>query len=458
MGEWKPSTALGAAVWAAGFNYDPDQDIIFSRMDALQRKLGYAYGYDNAALGISAVIDCEPIFFDYGGKHWMIELWKGQYGLETGCEIGVYTRRIGDTSGLYPLLDATVGRRPGDGTPSHNLFYDCAADGDRLNMSLTLHRDGEVLFTRGPEPHWWLTGFKWGVLSRPEDLSVDFRIDFPDPGMRDAFTTALRQLGYADVQVSGNTVSFKFTKPFNPQPRDNVPPGVVAAVMQANERVVDTYRGLNPTTNDPNRVQGDFLQIAGLGLLRLGDYYGRVAAQLGVELRQAGEREMAALAQFFGAASQLAQEWFGGAVRDMSAWIQAVESYLGLNLNFSCIVEIDNRNGSSDLIRSAYRADYGSYGVDPPEWVPKGDVGRFVLHDTKMSPTGSEGSVAYRYATPDLHTGTVNMAYNCPVWSKNTGSVSGGPFQLQAKSDGGNWQGSVPGGGHPLYVRFIAAG
>ena len=127
-------------------------------------------------------------------------------------------------------------------------------------------------------------------------------------------------------------------------------------------------------------------------------------------------------------------------------------------MNFSCIVEIDNRNGSSDLVRSSYRADYGSYGVDPPEWVPKGGVGRFVLHDTKMVPTGSEGSVAYKYSTPDFQTRVVNMAYNCPMWSANTASVNGGAFQLQARSDGGNWQSSVPGGGRPLYVRFISTG
>ena len=122
-GPWTPTSALGSAVYAAGFLYDPDQDIIYTRMDALQRGFGYAFGYDAAALGINAVLDCEPIFFDYDGRHWMIELWKGQYGLETGCEIGVYTRLIGSAGAGYALLDATVGQRPGDGVPSHNLFY-----------------------------------------------------------------------------------------------------------------------------------------------------------------------------------------------------------------------------------------------------------------------------------------------------------------------------------------------
>ena len=116
---WTPHSAVAQAVSLAGFSYDPGQDIMYSRHDALQRRLGYAYGYDATALGISADIDCEPIFFDHGGKHWMIELWKGQYGLMSGCEIGVYTRPIGSTGPAYTLLDDTVGQRPGDSAPSH---------------------------------------------------------------------------------------------------------------------------------------------------------------------------------------------------------------------------------------------------------------------------------------------------------------------------------------------------
>jgi hypothetical protein len=102
MNNWSSTSKLAQAVEVAGFDYDPEQDIIFSRMDAVQRR----FGYDASALLMSAVIDCEPIFFDFGGKTWMIELWKGQYGLETGCEIGVYNRSTdsGD-SFVYAFLD-----------------------------------------------------------------------------------------------------------------------------------------------------------------------------------------------------------------------------------------------------------------------------------------------------------------------------------------------------------------
>lgn len=36
------------------------------------------------------VFNALPVYFDYDGRTWLIEFWKGQYGLHTGCEIGVY--------------------------------------------------------------------------------------------------------------------------------------------------------------------------------------------------------------------------------------------------------------------------------------------------------------------------------------------------------------------------------
>ena len=51
MAQWSASSPLAKAVVAAGFSYDPQQDIIFSRMDALQRQFGYAYGYSQERPG-----------------------------------------------------------------------------------------------------------------------------------------------------------------------------------------------------------------------------------------------------------------------------------------------------------------------------------------------------------------------------------------------------------------------
>jgi len=455
---WTPTSALGYAVYAAGFLYDPDQDIIYSRMDALQRSFGYAFGYDAAALGMNAVLDCEPIFFDYDGKHWMIELWKGQYGLETGCEIGVYTRPIGSAGLGYALLDATVGRRPGDGVPSHNLFYDCAADADRLAVSATLQRDGQVMFTRGPEVHWWLTGFKWGVLSDPSQLSVDVAITLKDSAMRDAFMTGIAGRPYSNLAVSGTTVSFTFDRPFAlPQPPRPAP--VLAAVEAANQTIVDTYNALGFSTNDPNQVQADFLSVAGLGILHWADHFGLTASQLAVEIGESASAILAALADGFGVAGSTIEGWLNGVSQSFSTWVSGIEDYLGLPLDFSSYVMIDNTRGASDLLLTGAAADHGSYVVSPPSWIRRGTVGRFILQDPKPSIFGSEGSATYTYCDATLAMKTVVFSYECPTgFADNRAASSQADWPCVAKSGrpDGPWNGQVPGAGHPLYVAYVA--
>lgn len=251
-GAWTPQSTLARLVDAAGFWYDPNQDIIYSKMYPLQRSFGYCYAYDAAALAMNAIIDCEPIFFDYGGKSWMIELWKGQYGIETGAEIGVYTRSS-TAPPLYAVLDTTVGQRPNDPDPLHSRFFDCATDSDRLRMSWVLYRNGKRLFSRGPDLHWWLTGFKWGVHSEPEELTMDVSIECLDATMTTAFTLALASMGYTNVQTSGNSVNFVFDKPRTSQPRVAVPQ-LVAAVRAENQQLVAAYNSLGLTSNDPNTV------------------------------------------------------------------------------------------------------------------------------------------------------------------------------------------------------------
>jgi peptidoglycan hydrolase-like protein with peptidoglycan-binding domain len=133
---WTPNSTLATLVSAAGFLCDPSQDIIYSKMNPLQRDFGYCKRYDeSAATLMSAIIDCEPIYFTYGTNDWLIELWKGQYGLETGAEIGIYNR----DSGITDLRDAVLGK-----------FFNCVSDSQRLNMSFVLKKDGVEIFRRGP--------------------------------------------------------------------------------------------------------------------------------------------------------------------------------------------------------------------------------------------------------------------------------------------------------------------
>ncbi len=242
---WVPRSYVANLVYQAGFEYSAEQDIIQSRMYAYQRAFGFAWAYDVAAAGMSMIIDCEPFYFHYGGKQWLLELWKGQYGLETGGEIGLYNRVA--AKALFP--DAGERFR----------FYHSAHDGERLVMSYTMYRNGQELFRRGPEPHWWLTGFKWGVFTAlTTQLTMHVDIDFPDSAMRDAFKEALQDRKYLTSARGSRGITFDFHHATVAQP--GVRKHLEVPVQANNLSLVTAYNLLKKrqgiTSNDPNELDG----------------------------------------------------------------------------------------------------------------------------------------------------------------------------------------------------------
>jgi len=189
----------------AGFAYSKDQDIFYSTHNAWQRSFGYSRLYDEAAAHFAMIVDSEPVYFDYDGKRWLIEFWKGQYGMTTGCEVGIYNtdRPAFQISGIF---DET--------------FYNSASDDDMLFISYTLFKNGRKLFQR-EGIHWWLTGFRLGEFSHPSELAMDVSITLKDKYMLNAFMHGMRNIGYSDddMFVNGHTVSFVFDKPHSPQPQ-----------------------------------------------------------------------------------------------------------------------------------------------------------------------------------------------------------------------------------------------
>lgn len=195
---------LYKAIEAAGYSYDQKQDIFYSNMDAWQRNMGYCRLYDDAAAPMGMIIDCEPIYFEYDGKRWLIEFWKGQYDLTTGCELGVYTTEEPDLNipGVF-----------------NGPFFQCAKDENRLNMDYYLMKNGKKVLER-KDNHWWLTGFKLGEFSEPSELIMHLSITLKDEDMRDAFVVGLKNAGYLEheIIISENKVGLKFDKARTQQP------------------------------------------------------------------------------------------------------------------------------------------------------------------------------------------------------------------------------------------------
>ena len=198
---------IDALIAEGGYAYDKGQGVFYTRKDAWQRKYGYCRLYDEAAAPLGMIIDCEPVTFDYGGKQWMIEFWKGQYDFTTGCEVGVYTASHDVNIGSF-----------------HGTFYDSVGDSDMPYITMTLYKNGQALFKRSGR-HWWQTGFMLGEFSEPSELSVHIRITLKNKEMSDAFVDGLYRTGYTENEIerSGSTVSVNFGTPRTTQPSSRTP-------------------------------------------------------------------------------------------------------------------------------------------------------------------------------------------------------------------------------------------
>ena len=177
-----------------GYAYVLSQDIFTSRIDAWQRQFGYCHLYDQAAPHFNMIFDCLPVYFNYEGRTWMIELWKGQYGINTGCEIGVYyADRI--------LKEEEL---------KHELFQ-CADNENMLKLYFNLYRNGQNI-AHLCKIHWWLTAFSIGCFSKPSDLTMRVSITFHNEDMAEAFIRGLIKAGYRqeDIRLCCGTVSFTF--------------------------------------------------------------------------------------------------------------------------------------------------------------------------------------------------------------------------------------------------------
>lgn len=180
-----------------GFSYDACENIFLSTIDAWQRHFGYRALFDRAASRFNMVFDCEPVYFDYDGRTWLIEFWKGQYGINTGAEIGIYHA----DKLLAPDQYASA-------------QFDTVSEQEMLPLSMKLERRSRRLFTcKGI--HWWLAGFRMGTFTPPQELVMHVSLTFPDMAMMHSFLKSLQAMGYDSCNFCAcdRTVSFAFTNP-----------------------------------------------------------------------------------------------------------------------------------------------------------------------------------------------------------------------------------------------------
>ena len=237
-----------------GFCYLEKEGIFTSRLDAWQRKYGYETLFDRTAAAANMVIDAWPVYFDYEGRTWMIEFWKGQYGINTGGEVGIYHAK-----GLVaPHLYRTA-------------HFDAARDYELPLIRCRLERKGEKLYELA-EYHWWLTGFCMGRFSRPQDLSMTAIITFDGMAMAEAFYEGLKRSGWAKnrYRIRRNEVAVQVNDSRTPAKLQRIHRSVVQC---GNRLFCRCYRILSyPFTGTADRLLFFYYQLPSCfrKMLRLG--------------------------------------------------------------------------------------------------------------------------------------------------------------------------------------------
>lgn len=259
--KWVPKSSIGKAVQTFGFLYSEKDDKIYAKKNCWQDKLGYCRAYDEGAEAIGFLMDCEPIYFHYDESDWLAELWKGQYRVETGAELGFY--------GIDHSLNIIN-------------WYSVKKD-FQPKITLEVKKNGTPFLTKGRSTHWWQTGFRWGeYVANPEDeLSVKVTIEFDNDTQLRAFLTGTDKKSeckkyqglnayYQDVNATNhqlgkplyyvinkeNKVSFTVSEPQSTQPKKKA----VAKDInkKENKKLVDVYNEIldefNVKNNDPNNL------------------------------------------------------------------------------------------------------------------------------------------------------------------------------------------------------------
>lgn len=187
----------------ASYRYDGDGNFYYTDdKDCWQKNFGFNEVYDNLSPLSMMYYDTVRTTFEYGGKEWLIQAWKGQYGMVfVGGEVGVYTRSLG----------------------SNGTHFVCADKEDWLNMEMAFMWDEDsngnykAIFNRDYEKYWWCTGFVVGfpngsLRQTLKEFRLVHHITFKDTEMANAFCEAFEANGFTRVSTLDNNVPDTFVQ------------------------------------------------------------------------------------------------------------------------------------------------------------------------------------------------------------------------------------------------------
>ena len=183
--------ANGGGMLGIGIDYVSAQQMMTTAPYSYQRALGFNIFYEMIGPLVGFHTETATFPFDYNGKDWKIQLWKGSYYyVSNGGEIGLYERE-----------------------KNVLIFWD--PSDTELGMSLKIYKNG-VLDVDYPErPSWWICGVHYGnpfllpVVSA-DKLHMTGTIRFKDQAMLDAFLVSFEENRPANMTGGADGLLFRF--------------------------------------------------------------------------------------------------------------------------------------------------------------------------------------------------------------------------------------------------------
>ncbi len=177
-----------------GYYYEPGQNILLRRVEGCEDysvKLicSWKERAKQALKRNQAVVEllCS---FAYQGKTFLVLFQKGQYGIFSGANVGIWVENKEDSC-FYP-----------------------AKKEEQLEISLVLYQEGERGFVWG-QKHFELAAFEQGKYYEIKDLRLRTRITFPTVDMALRFVSEMKKTGMHIIGLSRNatwvTVDFADT-------------------------------------------------------------------------------------------------------------------------------------------------------------------------------------------------------------------------------------------------------
>ncbi|MFC5502599.1 RHS repeat-associated core domain-containing protein [Lysinimonas soli] len=178
---------------AGGFNLGAD-GILRSDANAPQLHLGYDDGDDVFMDAVIPGARHHKYIFEYGGKSYVVWVWKGEYGLwGDGAEIGLYDQDS-------PVAD------PG------GHWHANPSDPNLPRMTESLSDNGSEVASFAPaKPQAWVASFHPGVMDMNGDnLHVTATVTFRNAGMYDAFMKSRDVAGVWTPNPTTDTATLKY--------------------------------------------------------------------------------------------------------------------------------------------------------------------------------------------------------------------------------------------------------